>query len=182
MDRYVGWKKLSSKVVYRNRFITVREDNVIKPDGSKGIYGYVEIPRTFGIVPIDNKLNIYLCKQFRYIFQDYSWEIPRGFVDKGEGVLQAAERELKEEAGLKAKKLIKLGSLRLSIGILNEEADVFLAENVLPIKDGEIDKDEIKEVKKFPFSVVLGWIKKSKIVDGLTVGAILKVKQYLDEM
>lgn len=58
-----GWKTLKSKVVYQNRYIVVKEDAVIKPDGAKGIYGHVSIPRTVGIVAVDKKLNVYLCKQ-----------------------------------------------------------------------------------------------------------------------
>src|SRR3989338_10628558 len=174
------WKTLSSKVVYKNDFITVTEDKVIRPDGKKGIYGFVKIPRTIGIVALDNEKNIYLCRQYRYIFQDESWEIPRGFVDKNESPLKAAERELGEEAGLTAKKLTFISSLRLSIGIMDEECKVYLAQELSKIKDFSVQKEEIEKVRKISFQEVLSMIKKGIIVDGLTVGAVLMLKEYLN--
>jgi hypothetical protein len=73
-----------------------------------------------------------------------------------------------------------LGSLRSSIGIIDEEVEIFLARNVIPCKGIEIDEHEIIEVKKYPFGKALWLIKMSKIADGLTVAAILKAKQFLD--
>lgn len=86
-------KTLSSRIVYKNSVITVYEDKVVWPDGTTGIYAFSSVPRTVGIVPIDKNFSIYLCRQYRHIFKDYSWEIPRGMVEKNETTIQAAERE-----------------------------------------------------------------------------------------
>lgn len=125
------WKTISSKTVYKNKFITVLEDKVIRPDGTTGIYGYMKIPRTVGIVALDSSHFLYFCRQSRYIFHEESWEIPRGFVDKGENTKQAAIRELREEAGLSSNNILPIGSIRTSIGVLDEEAEIFLARNVV---------------------------------------------------
>lgn len=120
-----------------------------------------------------------MCRQSRYIFKDESWEIPRGFVNEGETPFEAAHRELAEEAKLRTERMEEIGSLRLSIGLLNEQVRIFLAQNVTPVvfedKEHEIDK-----VKKFSFKKVLTMIEKSEIVDGLTVVAILKATQILN--
>ena len=173
------WKTLSSRIVYQGRLITVREDQVIKPNNEKGIYSFVSIPPTVGIVPLDEELNMYLCKQFRYIFREASWEIPRGFVQNRETALQAAKRELGEEAKVGSRKIRLIGSLKLSAGVLNEEANIFLAENVFPRRLKGVDDKEIAEIKRFPFKEVVELIKENIISDGLTVGAILKVKEIL---
>lgn len=173
----MNWKTLSTKVIYKNPWIEVREDQVIDPKGTKTIYDYIHIPRTVGVVPLDGDQNIFLCKQYRYLFKDYSWEIPRGFVDKEETPLQAAKRELREEAGLVAKRLIKLGTLRLSVGTVDEEATIFLAQiNIIPKNLSH--EDEISEVKRFTIKKVLEMINNSHLIDGLTVGAILKAYQF----
>ncbi len=164
-------------MVYKNDYITVFEDQVIKPDGNKGIYGYVHTRPTLGIVAND-KGHIYLCRQERYLFEGDSWEIPRGFVDDGESPEDAAHRELKEEAGLEAISLELIGSLRLSIGLMDEEAKVFLAQ-ALRFTGSQDQEKEISEVKAFPLTEVLEMIGNGKIKDGLTVGAILLAKQKL---
>lgn len=172
------WKTISTKVVYKNPWIEVREDQVIDPRGDKTIYGYTHIPRTVGVIPLDENQNIFLCKQYRYLFKDYSWEIPRGFVNKNETILQAAARELKEEAGLVASKFIKLGPLRLSVGTVDEELQLFLAE-IATVPSILKHDDEISEVKSFPLKKVLDMINKFKLVDGLTIVGILKTKNLL---
>lgn len=173
------FKTISSRVVYKNSIITVSEDKVKYPDGTTGIYAFTSVPRTVGIVPIDKGLYIYLCRQYRYIFKDESWEIPRGLVDKNETITQAAKRELLEEAKLTSKNIKNIASLRLSTGFLDEECEIFLAQNVTKALYYADKEYEIDKVKRFPLKKVLSMIDKNEIVDGLTVGGILKVKQIL---
>ncbi len=168
------WSTLSSRKVYSNQFIEVVEDQVTKPDGSKGIYGFVKVPGTVGVVAIDDKSNILLCKQYRYIFREDSWEIPRGFVERNESSLEAARRELAEEAGVKCKTIRLLGSLRLSIGLIDEEAKIYIARGLTSV----LSKDEeISDVKSVSLENVLKMIKSQEITDGLTVSAILLAKE-----
>lgn len=172
-------KTLSSRIVYKNPVITVKEDKVIWPDGTEGVYAYTSVPRTVGIVAIDNNLFVYLCRQYRHIFKDESWEIPRGMVGKSETKKQAAKRELLEEAKLKSQEIKEIGSLRLSIGFLDEECSIFLARNVISVAEENDREHEIDEVRKFSFDIILSMIEENKILDGLTVAAILRTKQLL---
>lgn len=173
------WKTISSSVKYKSPYITVIEDEVIKPDGSEGKYSYVKTLQTLSIVPLDKKNNLYLCRQYRYIFKDYSLEIPRGFVDKGETIEQAARRELKEEAGVIADKVEQIGELRLSIGLIDEHAKVYLAQDLKEVKVFTPQANEISKVNKYPLEKVVQMIKEGEIKDGLTVGAVLLAKAYL---
>lgn len=177
------WTTILSRRIYKNPYIEVVEDKVIKPNGSKGIYGFVKTRKTVGIVPVDKYLNFYLCRQFRYIFKEESWEIPRGFVANSEKPVDAARRELKEEANLTTGELGLLGSLRLSIGLIDEEASVYLAKNVtFLLKKRPDEEKEIIAVKKFPLAEIISMIvRKKEIKDGLTIGAVLMAKQVIDE-
>ncbi len=98
------WRVKSSKVVYQNPWIKVTEDQVIRPDGKPGIFGVVEQKHGVCVVPIDNVGNVYLIKEYKYAIGRISTEIVAGGVDQDETLLQAAKRELKEEAGIIAKK------------------------------------------------------------------------------
>src|SRR5215211_6451277 len=98
------WLTVSSRQVYDNSWISVREDQVIRPDGEPGIYGAVHYKNTaVGILPFEDG-EIYLVGQYRYVLERYSLEIPEGGCPEGEDVLAAAQRELEEETGLRAAK------------------------------------------------------------------------------
>ena len=86
--------------MYRNPWITVREDDVIRPDGSGGVYGVVEIPASCGVVAIRDDGQVALVGQWRYVHDRYSVEIPTGGSEPGERPVDAAQRELREETGL----------------------------------------------------------------------------------
>ena len=109
MSRENPWKRLSSRVVYQNAWITVREDQVIRPDGKPGIYGVVETRIAAGVAAITENRELYLVGQFRYPTNEYSWEIIEGGTDGGESALSGAQRELKEEAGITAAHWEQLG-------------------------------------------------------------------------
>ena len=105
-DKYANpWQTLSTRIVYENAWIRVREDQVIQPDGNPSIYGVIEFHGCVGVLPIDAEANVHLVGQFRYPLQQYSWEIPEGGCHPGEAPLEAAQRELCEELGLAAGQL-----------------------------------------------------------------------------
>jgi 8-oxo-dGTP pyrophosphatase MutT (NUDIX family) len=89
----------------------LREDNVIKPNGEKGIYGVVELPPAAGIVAMNAHHQIILVGQWRYVHNKFSWEIPTGSSEAGESILTAAKRELLEETGIEAEDWIPLGTI-----------------------------------------------------------------------
>ena len=97
------WTTLSSRLMYENPWIRVREDQVLRPDGQPGIYGVVEFKnRAVGVLPVDDEGCIWLVGQHRYPLNSYSWEIPEGGSPQTEPPEETAQRELKEETGLSA--------------------------------------------------------------------------------
>src|SRR5437868_652855 len=110
MSEVSPWKCLSSRTVYTNDWIKVREDQVIRPDGKPGIYGVVETRIATGVLALTPDLQVYLVGQYRYPMDEYSWEIIEGGSDDGDdGALLTAQRELQEEAGLVAEHWEPLG-------------------------------------------------------------------------
>src|SRR5690606_11888068 len=122
------WKTLDTKVVYENTWIRVREDVVVRPDGKPGIYGVVETRLAPGVAALTPENEVYLVGQYRYPMDSYSWEIIEGGSDDDESALDAAKRELREEAGLEASHWEALGpEIHLSNCHSNERGYLFLA-------------------------------------------------------
>ena len=87
------WTTLSSRLVYENPWIRVREDQVLRPDGQPGIYGVVEFKnRAVGVLPVDDEGCIWLVGQHRYPLNSYSWEIPEGGSPQSETPKETAPR------------------------------------------------------------------------------------------
>jgi 8-oxo-dGTP pyrophosphatase MutT (NUDIX family) len=118
----------SSREVYRNAWIRVREDRIERPDGSTGIYGVVEKPHFALVLPQEND-GFWLVEQFRHPIGRRSWEFPQGTWGQGSGgsAEELARAELAEETGLRAAELRHLGHLDLAPGLSTQEFDVWLA-------------------------------------------------------
>jgi 8-oxo-dGTP pyrophosphatase MutT (NUDIX family) len=123
----------SSREVYRNAWIRVREDEVERADGSSGIYGVVEKP-DFGLVMPAERDGFWLVEQFRYPLGRRSWEFPQGAWSAGDGgsAEELARTELAEETGLRAATLEHLGHLDQAPGVSTQEFDVWLATGLTP--------------------------------------------------
>ena len=126
------WLTISSKRIYDNPWIFVREDRVVRPDGQSGIYGVVHYKNiAVGVLAIEDD-HIYLVGQYRYPLKRYSWEIPEGGCPEGEEPLLAAQRELREETGLEAARWQMLGEAHLSNSVADEYAVWFVATGLVP--------------------------------------------------
>ncbi len=175
------WVTNTSKIVYSNPWISVREDQVTTPSGDPGIYGVVETRPAVGIIALTPELEIYLVGQFRYPMDCYSWEIIEGGGEKKEDPIEAAKRELVEEAGITAEKWTQLGEeVHLSNSHSDERAWFFLAEK-LSIGNPNPDSTELLEVKKTPLTSTLKMVKDGEIKDAMTIIAISRLATYLSE-
>jgi len=171
----VSWKKLDSKIMYENPWITVREDRVLNPGGSENQYGHVHFKnKAIAIVPLDNDRNTWIVGQDRYTLGEFSWEVPMGGAPDDETPLACAKRELKEETGLTAEKWTEIMRLHTSNSITDEEGFVFIAED-LSEGEPEFDDTEVLEVRKLPLSNVLEMVNRGEITDAISVAAILKI-------
>lgn len=123
-------KQLSTKTVYENKWMKVREDQVEFSNRSKGIYGVVEKPDFAMIIPFEKK-GFHLVKQYRYPVQGSYWEFPQGSYEENPNVdpAELAKGELKEETGLEAGKIKKIGYLYEAYGFSNQGFHIFLAED-----------------------------------------------------
>lgn len=171
------WKVISTKRVYKNPWIIVREDKIIHPSGENGSYGVVEISPAVGIVPVTKSKKLILLKHWRYPAHKVSIEIPLGGINKDETPLVAAKRELLEETGYKAKKWKFLGNFDSSNCVTNDTASVFLATELYQDKNyfQKINNmtDEGIELMEIPLKEVVNFVKFNKITESISKGAIL---------
>ncbi|MGZ4543913.1 MAG: NUDIX domain-containing protein [Blastococcus sp.] len=123
----------SSREVYRNPWIRVREDVVERADGTTGVYGVVEKPDFALILPAERD-GFWLVEQFRHPVGRRSWEFPQGTWSAGDSgtAEELARAELAEETGLRADTLRRLGHLDLAPGLITQEFDVWLATGLTP--------------------------------------------------
>jgi len=118
---------LSSREVYRNQWMRVREDQILRSNGKRGIYGVVEKEDCAIILPID-KGRVWLVEQFRYTIQERAMELPQGGWEmEVENPEELARGELKEELGLNAAVMTYLGWLWIAYGFTRQKHHVFLA-------------------------------------------------------
>jgi 8-oxo-dGTP pyrophosphatase MutT (NUDIX family) len=170
------WKKISGSIVYENNWIRVEDHKVINPSGNEGIYGKIHFKNmAVGIIPIDKENYTWLVGQYRYPLNQFSWEIPEGGGIFGTDYLDAAKRELKEETGLVAANWKEILRMHLSNSVSDEEAIIYLAED-LTQEQAQPDETEYGlEVKRLPFSDALRMTIKGDITDSMSVAGILTV-------
>ena len=166
------WRRLTTRPVYENRWIRVREDQVELPDGKTTIYGVVECAGCIGVLPFLDDETVVLVGQYRYVFGGFYWEMPTGGMRRGESEEAAVQRELAEEAGYEAARLVKLCAYHTSKSVVDETANIYLAEGLRPIELPP-DPTEFIEVQTFPFDEVVRMVERGEIMDSMTVVAVL---------
>ena len=178
-ENHNPWTILQQKHVYENKWIGLTEYDVLNPSGGKGIYGKVHFKQlAIGIVPLDEELNTYLIGQYRFTIDQYSWEIPAGGGPFNEDPVEAAKRELLEEAGLQATEWTQIITMHLSNSVTDEYGMIYLARGLSQHQAEPEDTEELV-IKKLPFEETYNMVQKGIITDGPSVMGILQVKLLL---
>lgn len=177
------WKTLSTREVYKNKWIRVREDIAEMPDGNKTIYGVCELGtgECAGILPFIDDNHVIMVRQYRYIQQEnHRWEIPTGGMKPGEAIEVTAQRELMEEIGYRANTLIPIASFYSSKSICKETCHLFIGRDLVPASIPP-DDTEFLEIATFAFDDVLAMVLSGEILEAMTVIAVLNAARIHDQ-
>ena len=169
------WRTTSSSIVYQNAWIRVREDEVVRPDGGPGIYGVIEIRPSVGVVALNERDEVVLVGQWRYVLERYSWEIPRGGSHDGEtDMLEVAKRELAEEAGVLAENWQRIGSVDCCNGVVTDVQTLYVATGLSKTEMRHDPEEEIVVMWK-PWQEAAAMALDGRITEASSVAAILMV-------
>jgi ADP-ribose pyrophosphatase len=168
---------LSSKQVYDGKLFRVQMDEIREPNGKQATREVIRHNGSVVILALDRGKNkkdpqVVIERQFRHAAQQYLYEVPAGKMEEGEDHLAAAQRELEEETGYRAKTWTKLVRYFASPGFLGEWMQVFLAED-LTLGEARPEEDESFELQRVPLSEMLRLIDAGKIRDGKTIVSVL---------
>lgn len=169
-------RKIKEKLIYKDNWLEFYQDKVQFTDESEGTYAYAKRRDGVGVTVVSENGKILLHKEHRYVIDDFSWEIQGGGIDEGESVVEAAARELREEAGLAVnpKSLRALGSFYPLNSFNTEKVSLFMiVVEDEKINENSIEKGEHLEAHQFfTFEEIYRMIESGQINDALTANAV----------
>jgi ADP-ribose pyrophosphatase len=174
------WKLISDSFSFRNRWIEVHAAGYQTQSGK---YRYTFVSRTqksVFVIPYFSATDSFLLvSQLRPPIGKTIWQFPAGLVEKGDSLAGAARRELGEETGYKATKLVKLGLIHPDPGIMSDPGHFFLAVNPVSALNRRIEKNEpISRIRKFTLGQLEKMIAAAKIRDGWTLSGLMLYKLW----
>jgi len=171
-------KLLSSKKLLHTPIFEVSSDRAIDPDGFEIKRAIVQHGGSAVMMPIDERRRVLLVQQYRLPARRYMWELPAGRVDEGETPLQAAKRELVEEAGLRARKWAKLAEFFPSPGFLAEKMTIYTARELTQGESKPMEDERI-ETHWYTAGEIDRMIRSGTIIDAKTMIGFLRWQRYL---
>jgi 8-oxo-dGTP pyrophosphatase MutT (NUDIX family) len=169
------WRRRARRVAYENPWITIWHDDVVRPDGSPGIYGVIHFASlAVGIVALDGDDRVLLVGQHRYALDAFSWEIPEGGVPDGEDPLEGARRELREETGVAAATWREIGRFHLSNSVTDEAGVLYLATDLAAGEAAPEGTEELA-IRWVSFEGALAMTLDGRITDAMAIMGIQRV-------
>ncbi len=180
MEQRGNWTITDSQVKYENPWLKVIEHQVIRPDGKPGVYGVTEIGHGSYVLPVDENKTVYLAKQFRFPLNTLTLEAVSGGIEHEETPLEGAQRELKEELGIKAKEWTSLGHVEPLTSPHLGTQYLFLARKLFFGQSCQ-DGDENITLVKTSLEDAVRAVMESEIIDSPSCVLILKAREYLSQ-
>lgn len=174
----MNFQTLSSQTVYQGRVFDLLQDQVQYPDGRRVKMDVIKHNGAVAMLPIDDEGQLLLVRQYRHAVGSQLIELPAGTLEEGEGPESCAQRELREEVGMAAGELIKLGEFFLAPGYSTERMHLFLARK-LSADTLEADEDEMLELLRISPKLALAMVQDGQIRDAKTLLGLLLARPYL---
>jgi ADP-ribose pyrophosphatase len=171
------WKKLSTKTVYKNRFMTVTEDELVTDHGDPVTFGVVHKEPAVMIIPWEG-VKVTLVGQYRYPVDLFSWEFPAGHMEHA-SIEAAAKTELEEETGYKAERLIKLGEFAIATGHNTQICHTYLATGLTSGTQNLEPAEKGMQLKAVSLDELNQMVVRGEIIDGLTISSLKLFELYL---
>ena len=170
---------IRSETLLQGRAFKIRRDYLKTPNGRETSLEIIEHGGSVVLIPIDDDGNLLFVRQYRHAVGKDLLELPAGTRDNGEPFEECAAREIREETGMQAGKLQKVGEFYLAPGYSSEFMVVFLATG---LKDNPLDADddEFLEVEKIPLKQAIQMAERGDIPDAKSLAALLLAKSYLE--
>jgi ADP-ribose pyrophosphatase len=166
------FKRLSSQRVYSGRLLKIDRDEVLLPNGRSTDLEMVRHPGAAAIVPFVSADDVLLVRQFRYAAGGFILEVPAGTLQPGEEPEACARREVEEESGHRAGRLVRLASIRTTPGFTDEIIHLYAAFDLTPVAQ-RLDHDEVLTVERHPLARTLELIRDGGIVDAKSICALM---------
>lgn len=170
------WRIKSARTIYNNKWIAVREYQTVAPTGADAQYGLVHMHNlALGVLPLFENGDTLLIGQQRFPSGRYSWELPEGGGDPEASPLEGAQRELSEEAGLRAAHWLELfADVELSNSVSDEKAGAFIAWGLSPDATHVRDSSEELSIRRVSFAEALKMAVSGEITDAFTLVMLFK--------
>ncbi len=179
MGRIGPYEIISSRLIYRNPWLSLTEDTLEGPDRSRSVFGIVEMKPGATVVAINGSGEVLLVREFKVAVGRETLEAVSGGIEDGETALEAAKRELREEAGVEAADWTSLGVVDPFTTAIKSPNFIFLARGLTPVEACP-DEGEAVETILVPFADAIEMVMRSEITHGATCVALLKATRYLD--
>ena len=170
-------KTIESKIVYQNKWMTVKEEVIERHGGSTGLYGIVSKP-DFAVIAAVEDDQVYLVQQYRYPVRRRYWELPQGsWEERSIEPLELARAELREETGIVARQIQHVGHLFLAYGFSDQGYHIYYATDLIHHSQ-QLNPEETDLISKaFRIAEVEKMISEGAIKDATTVAVFGLLKQ-----
>jgi ADP-ribose pyrophosphatase len=177
----MAFEVVNQEIVYRGAAFGVRRDQLHLPDGRLHWLDIVDHGEAVIIVPVDREGMIWFVRQYRHPAGKNMLEVPAGMMEIGEDAHYSAQRELREEIGMAAGKLEKIGGFYLAPGYSSEYAHIYLATELSP-DPLPGDQDEFLELETLSVEQALALAESGQIEDAKSIAALTLSRPRLAKM
>lgn len=171
---------LKSEVLMKGRAFAIRRDYLKTPAGRETKLDIIEHGGSAVIIPVDENGNILLVRQYRHAAGKELLELPAGTLDENEDPLVCAAREIREETGMAAETITKLGEFYLAPGYSDEFMIVYLATELSP-SPLDADEDEFLSVESVPIAEAIKMAERGEIPDAKSLAALFLARSSLEK-